>query len=176
MESLLSHSLIVLGLGILQLKMPITKFRNDCGTEVTERKKTSKNPTWHFHLKIAESCMDDLRTKTAVNFFCLFYQGVQISGLSNILPLIGPDFLLLVLNFLPVKNYLRRIFFRVFPPFLSDPLNRFNATLSLRNPLDCSRTLSAIGNAIVRPYFALCLVHAKVRSLDRLVLNRLVAL
>ena len=44
-------------------------------------------------------------------------------------------------------------------PLLTGPLNRLNATLSLRYPLDRNRTPSAIGSAIVWPYLTVSCIH-----------------
>ena len=57
--------------------------------------------------------------------------------------------------------------------WLSGPLKRLNAILSLLHPLDRYRTLPAIGSAIGRPYLALSRIHAQVGVPNRLVLNRL---
>ena len=57
--------------------------------------------------------------------------------------------------------------------FLSGPLNRLNAILSLLQPLDRYRAPSAIGSAIGRPYLALSRFHTQAKALNRLVLNRL---
>ena len=45
----------------------------------------------------------------------------------------------------------------------SGPLNRLNAILSLLQPLDRYRALSAIRSAIGRPYLALSRIHAQVQ-------------
>ena len=57
--------------------------------------------------------------------------------------------------------------------FLSGPLNQLNAILSLLQPLNCYRTLSAIVSAIGRPYLALSRIHTQAGILNRLVLNRM---
>ena len=53
------------------------------------------------------------------------------------------------------------------------PVNWLDAILSLLHPLDGSRTLSAIGSAIGRPYLALSCIHTKVAALNPPFLNRL---
>ena len=69
------------------------------------------------------------------------------------------------------------LFWQDIPDFagisLSGPLNRLNAILSLLQPLDHYRTISAMGSAIGRPYLALSRIHAQAGALNRLVLNRL---
>ena len=60
------------------------------------------------------------------------------------------------------------------PWFLSEPLNRLNAILSLLQPLDRYRTPSAIGSAIGRPLSRpIWHPNTVVGVLNRLVLNRL---
>ena len=56
---------------------------------------------------------------------------------------------------------------------LTGPHIRLNAILSLLQPLDRYRNLSAIRSVIARPYLALSRIHAQVGVLNRLVLNRL---
>ena len=55
--------------------------------------------------------------------------------------------------------------------WISGPLNRLNAILSLLHPLDRQWNPSAIGSAIVRPYLGLSRVHTQIGVLNRLALS-----
>ena len=62
---------------------------------------------------------------------------------------------------------------RILSRRLSGPLDRLNAILSLRHPLDRYRTPSAIGSAIGRALsLALSRIQTQVGVLNHLVLNR----